>query len=93
MEALIISTGVVALAEIGDTGDGGVCRLALTDADRAEWLHALSAILAEARDQHQGVVVACSALKKAYRNILRQGAADALPSSLPAIHVPYIYLC
>ena len=51
---------------------------ALTDADRAEWLHALSAILAEARDQHQGVVVACSALKKVYRNILRQGAADAL---------------
>lgn len=51
---------------------------ALTDNDRAEWLHALSAILAESRDQHQGVVVACSALKKAYRNILRQGAADAL---------------
>ena len=35
------------LAEIGDTGDGGCCRLALTDADRAgrdlvvEWMEAL----------------------------------------------------
>jgi len=49
---------------------------ALTDTDRAGWLHALSAILAQARDQNLGIVVACSALKKAYRDILRQGAFD-----------------
>ena len=30
-----LTARIEALAEIGDTGDGGSCRLALTDADKA----------------------------------------------------------
>ena len=47
--------------------------LALTDADRQGWLAALSARLA-ARASGEGVVLSCSALKRRYRDLLRQGA-------------------
>ncbi len=50
----------------------------LTDEDRVGWLQALSQRLQQAVHQDQGVVVACSALKKAYRDVLRQGASDVL---------------
>ena len=50
----------------------------LTDEDRAGWLQALSQRLHQAVSQQQGLVVACSALKKSYRDVLRQGAPDAL---------------
>ena len=50
----------------------------LTDQDRVGWLQALSQRLQQAVQQEQGVVVACSALKKAYRDVLRQGASDVL---------------
>jgi len=43
----------------------------LTDADRAEWLVVLGRQLA---DHPQGVVLTCSALKRAYREQLRQAA-------------------
>lgn len=43
--------------------------IALTDADRAGWL---SVLVAEIRKHPQGVVLTCSALKKAYRDRLRQ---------------------
>ena len=49
---------------------------ALTDADRQGWLAALSARLAQARAAGEGVVLSCSALKRAYRDVLRQGAPD-----------------
>jgi gluconokinase len=42
----------------------------LTDADRAPWLAQVGAVLAQ-----DGTVVACSALKRAYRNQIRQAAA------------------
>lgn len=45
----------------------------LTDADRAGWLDALAERLA-AVPAGQGVVLACSALKRAYRDRLRQAA-------------------
>ena len=45
--------------------------IALTDADRAGWLDAVAGVLATADD---GVVVACSALKRAYRDRLRAAA-------------------
>jgi gluconokinase len=48
----------------------------LTDDDRAGWLQALSARLAEARRQGSGLVIACSALKRKYRDVLRAGAPD-----------------
>jgi gluconokinase len=50
--------------------------IALTDDDRAGWLAALAQALREARDAGAGVVVSCSALKRAYRDVLRGGATD-----------------
>jgi len=47
---------------------------ALTDDDRQGWLAALSARLAQARAEGEGVVLSCSALKRRYRDLLRQGA-------------------
>lgn len=46
----------------------------LDDADRAGWLEALGRELAAARSQKRGVVIACSALKRSYRDALRAGA-------------------
>ena len=45
----------------------------LTDADRAAWLEALAAKIREARDAGRGLVMACSALKRTYRDVLRGG--------------------
>jgi len=45
----------------------------LTDADRRPWLDAVAAALAEAA-RRKGAVAACSALKRAYRDRIRQGA-------------------
>src|SRR5256885_8856513 len=43
----------------------------LTDDDRTGWLRALAGRLRAAREAGTGLVVACSALKRAYRDILR----------------------
>lgn len=43
----------------------------LTDADRAPWLRAIAALLGDETRYPRGVVVACSALKAAYRDELR----------------------
>jgi len=43
----------------------------LSDADRAPWLAALHATLARAVDRREHTVVACSALKGRYRDLLR----------------------
>jgi carbohydrate kinase (thermoresistant glucokinase family) len=48
----------------------------LTDADRWPWLAAIAARIARARGAGQGVVIGCSALKRAYRDVLRGGHAD-----------------
>jgi carbohydrate kinase (thermoresistant glucokinase family) len=48
--------------------------IALDDADRADWLRALQAEIAQARARGEGLVLACSALKRRYRDLLR--AAD-----------------
>lgn len=48
--------------------------VALTDADRAEWLAALAARLHDAHAARRGLVVTCSALKRSYRDTLRGGA-------------------
>jgi len=50
--------------------------IALTDGDRQDWLEALAARIRDARGRGCGLVVSCSALKRAYRDILRGGAAD-----------------
>ena len=43
----------------------------LGDEDRAGWLSALARRLRVANDENVGVVLSCSALKRAYRDILR----------------------
>jgi gluconokinase len=48
----------------------------LTDDDRAGWLRALSQRLREADERGSGLILACSALKRSYRDVLRQGASD-----------------
>lgn len=50
----------------------------LGDQDRAGWLDALSLQLAQARAAGQGLVISCSALKRSYRDRLREGDPEAL---------------
>lgn len=50
--------------------------VALTDADRAGWLQALAHRLRDARRDAAPVVLSCSALKRRYRDVLRQGDPD-----------------
>jgi gluconokinase len=45
----------------------------LTDEDRADWLHRLGE---ELQARPQGAVLTCSALKRAYRDTLRQAVPD-----------------
>jgi gluconokinase len=49
--------------------------IALTDADRQGWLRALAARIAQAQAAGRGLVVACSALRRSYRDVLRGSAA------------------
>ena len=48
----------------------------LDDADRLPWLKAIAARIDEARTSHRPVIVTCSALKRAYRDILTGGHDD-----------------
>ena len=45
----------------------------LNDDDRAGWLLALQAQIRDARKHDAGLVLSCSALKRRYRDLLRQG--------------------
>lgn len=47
--------------------------IALTDADRADWLRTLRDELGAARARGEAVVLSCSALKRRYRALLREG--------------------
>jgi gluconokinase len=49
---------------------------ALTDADRHGWLQVVAGQLANATSRARGVVVSCSALKRSYRDLLRQAVPD-----------------
>lgn len=51
--------------------------VALSDEDREGWLQTLAARLQRAQVDGRGLVLSCSALKRAYRDILRRGAPDA----------------
>lgn len=50
----------------------------LDDADREDWLERLSEELALARKGGAGLVLSCSALKRKYRDLLRQGDPDVV---------------
>ena len=56
--------------------------VALSDEDREGWLQALAARLRQAHVAGRGMVLSCSALKRAYRDILRGGA--------PALRLVYL---
>ena len=47
----------------------------LTDADRAKWLQTLRGIITRSLDENRFIVMTCSALKAAYRDLLRGGDA------------------
>jgi carbohydrate kinase (thermoresistant glucokinase family) len=44
----------------------------LEDSDRTGWLQALASEIQDARERGSGLVVSCSALKRRYRDMLRQ---------------------
>lgn len=48
----------------------------LTDTDRAGWLLAIASRISEARTAGAGLVVSCSALRRPYRDVLREGGAS-----------------
>jgi gluconokinase len=50
----------------------------LTDDDRAPWLDRIGKFLADAGAHPEGAIVACSALKRAYRDRLRAAVGTAL---------------
>ena len=50
----------------------------LDDEDRWPWLRAVAARMGEQDAKGRGCVVACSALKRAYRDVLRDGHHDVL---------------
>lgn len=45
----------------------------LNDDDRRDWLHVLGSEIAAACEESRGLVLSCSALKRSYRDLLRQG--------------------
>jgi gluconokinase len=49
----------------------------LTDDDRIPWLRSLASRIRDAKDAGSGLVIACSALKRSYRDILRTDAGAA----------------
>lgn len=55
----------------------------LNDEDRIPWLNALAEQIKHSHDTKKGIVLACSALKHAYRELLRK---DKVP-------VQFVYLC
>jgi gluconokinase len=54
----------------------------LNDNDRSEWLDTLATLLADYQMQDLSLVIACSGLKKRYRDRLREGD--------PALHILYL---
>jgi gluconokinase len=62
--------------------------IALTDEDRKPWLAALARLIAEALANDQSLVLACSALKAAYREQLKPHGATATAVPFVYLHVP-----
>jgi gluconokinase len=62
----------------------------LTDTDRKPWLEAILARIEEVRGRGGGLIVACSALRRSYRDLLTRGRPDTqlvyLKGSAEIIH-------
>ncbi|GAB2511613.1 gluconokinase [Paramicrobacterium agarici] len=52
--------------------------IALNDADRFPWLHRIGQLIDAGRVEGHATIVACSALKRSYRDILREHAPDLI---------------
>ena len=50
--------------------------IALTDNDRRDWLLAIAEQIADASAAQHGLIVACSALKRGYRDVLRAASPE-----------------
>jgi gluconokinase len=50
--------------------------IALTDRDRMPWLESIGKLLEDEGNSDENIVVACSALKRSYRDILRSFSPD-----------------
>jgi len=50
--------------------------IALTDSDRQGWLESIAGRIGRAQQAGRGLVVACSALRRSYRDLLRTAAPD-----------------
>jgi gluconokinase len=62
--------------------------IALTDEDRKPWLARLARLIAEAETNEQSLVLACSALKEAYRAQLKPRGAAPAAVRFVYLHVP-----
>ena len=62
----------------------------LGDEDRWPWLDAVGQYLIEQRAHERGTVMACSALKRSYRDVLREHVPDSffvfLDGPMPVVH-------
>ena len=58
----------------------------LSDADRAPWLHALEHLISDLLSEDQSAVLACSALKAAYRERLKASSASD-PSAIRLVYL------
>ncbi|MEU8894868.1 gluconokinase [Nocardia sp. NPDC048505] len=59
----------------------------LTDADRLPWLETIAHWIAERAAAGESAVIACSALKRAYRDILRSGVTGHPEATLTFIYL------
>ena len=59
-------------ANVAKMADG----IPLTDEDRRPWLRTLAELLADRHGRGQGTILACSALRRSYRDILRSAVPD-----------------
>ena len=77
MAALVARLGWPALEGDALHPPGNVAKMAagvpLTDADRAPWLEAIGDWISEREAERQSSFVTCSALRRAYRDVLRRG--------------------
>lgn len=50
----------------------------LEDADRRPWLQEIGRTLGEHQEERKGIIIACSALKRRYRDLLREYAPEVV---------------
>jgi gluconokinase len=63
----------------------------LTDADRGAWLHALHERMVQYQQVRQSAILACSALKQQYRELLAAGFAKS-EMQLVYLHAPTVLI-